>query len=107
MLELEMLIGVGAVALWTYLRFPRLRPRSLFVAALHLVVSFLAFATLPATLGALLQIGPSPEQARFLALALLISTFTYLLLAWIWFLARILRDLPSGPRGGHPVATKH
>jgi hypothetical protein len=71
------------------------------------VLSFFAFATLPVPLGALLRLTPSPEQARFFVLALVIPTLSYLLLAWIWFLARILRSLPGGPRGGHPVATKH
>src|SRR5207245_7340105 len=35
MLEPAMLIGLGAVAVWTYLNYPRLRPRSLLRAVMH------------------------------------------------------------------------
>src|SRR5206468_797854 len=39
MLEPATLIGLGAVAIWLYVRFPRLRPRSLFRAGVHLFLS--------------------------------------------------------------------
>jgi hypothetical protein len=40
-------------------------------------------------------------------LPLLIATLTYLLLSWIWLIARILHDLLGGtPRGGHPVSSE-
>jgi hypothetical protein len=30
---------------------------------------------------------------------------TYMLLSWVWLIARILHDLLGGsPRGGHPVS---
>ena len=40
MLEPAMFVGLGLVAVWTYVRYPRLRPRSLVLAALHVAVSF-------------------------------------------------------------------
>ena len=106
MLELEMLLGLGAVALWTHLRLPALRPRSLRRAAIHLVVSFAAFALLPTELGILLPLVAHSQEA-YVALALLMPTLTYLLLSWIWLSERILRDLLNrGPRGGHPATDK-
>ena len=39
-------------------------------------------------------------------LTLLISVLTYLLLSWVWLIARILQDIGSAPRGGHPVSAK-
>jgi hypothetical protein len=87
-------------------RFPRLRPTSLLRAILHVAVSFGAFALLPATLSLLLPVAPH-AQAPYLVLALLIPSLTYLLLSWVWLLARILHDLHGGPRGGHPAATEH
>ena len=106
MLELAMFLGLGAVAVWTHLRFPRLRPSSLVRAALHVAVSFLVFALLPNLLGLLLPLAPSHADANLLALALLMAILTYLLLSWIWLVARILHDLGGTPRGGHPAHGK-
>jgi len=106
MLEPAMFIGLGAVAFWVYLRYPRLRPRSLVLAAVHVAVSFAAFALLPTALGLLLPITASPSQAPYVVLALLIPSLTYLMVSWVWLLARILHDLFGGPRGGHPVQTR-
>ena len=100
-----MLIGLGAVAVWAHLRFPRLRPGSLLRAIVHVAVSFGAFAALPAAVGLLLPLAQSPAQARYMVLGLLIPTLTYVLLSWVWLLARILQDLFGGtPRNGHPVS---
>jgi hypothetical protein len=107
MLLAAMFIGLGMVAFWAYLRYPRLRPRSLVLAAVHVAVSFGAFALLPLALSLLLPAMPSPSQAPYVVLALLIPSLTYLLLSWVWLIARILHDLSGGPRGGHPVATDH
>jgi hypothetical protein len=107
MLEPAMFIGLGVVAFWFYLRYPRLRPGSLVLAVVHVAVSFGVFALLPTVLSLLLAAVPSPEQAPYVVLALLIPALTYLLVSWIWLLARILHDLFGGPRGGHPVATDH
>ncbi len=107
MLEPAMFLGLGAVAVWTYSRFPDLRPRSLAWAAVHVAVSFGAFMLLPATLGLLLPAVPSHALGAYVVLALLIPELTYVLLSWVWLIARILHDLLGGtPRGGHPVATK-
>lgn len=106
MLQSSMLIGLGLVAFWVYLRLPRLRPRSLVLAVVHVAVSFGAFALLPTTLRFLLPSLPSPSQAPYVVLAVLIPALTYLLLSWIWLLARVLHDVFGGPRGGHPVRTR-
>lgn len=107
MLEPAMLLGLGAVAVWTYVRFPRLRPRSVLRAALHVLVSLGAFALLPAALSLLLPLAPSPRQMPYVVVALLIPTLTYMLLSWVWLVARILHDLFGGtPRGGHPVGAE-
>jgi hypothetical protein len=105
-LEPAMLIGLGAVAVWTHQRFPRLRPDSLLRAAAQVAVSFGAFALLPALLGLALPL-LSPHALRLsVTLVLLIASMTYLLLTWVWLIARILDDLLGGtPRGGHPAAT--
>ena len=63
-----------------------------------------AFAALPWLLGVLLPVVPHP-QVPYIVLAALIVTMTYMLLSWIWLIARILHDLLGGsPRGGHPVS---
>jgi hypothetical protein len=74
---------------------------------LHVAVSFTWFALLPATLSLLLPLLPSHALQPGIMLALLIPTLTYVLLSWIWLIARVLHDLLGGtPRGGHPVATE-
>jgi ABC-type uncharacterized transport system permease subunit len=107
MLEPAMFLGLGVVAVWTHVRFPALRPRSLVRAAVRVAVSFGAFALLPAALAVVLPLAPTPTFRPYLALALLVPTLAYVLLSWVWLLARILHDLLGGtPRGGHPIATK-
>lgn len=107
MLEPAMLIGLGAVAIWTHLRFPGLRPSSLMRAAVQVIVSFGAFASVPLALSLLLPLLSSHTLQISSALALLMLTVTYLLLSWVWLIARILHDLLGGtPRGGHPAATE-
>ena len=106
MLLPAMFIGLGLVAVWTYVRYPRLRPRSLVGAVVHVLVSFAGFVLLPMMLSLLLPLAPSHELKLYVAVALLIPTLTYVLLSWVWLLARILHDLFGGtPRGGHPVAS--
>jgi hypothetical protein len=107
MLQPAMFIGLGAVAVWCHLRYPRLRPRSLVLAAVHVAVSFGVFALLPLALRFLMPMMATRGQTVYVVLVLLISTLTYLLLSWVWLLARILHDFLGGPRGGHPVATDH
>lgn len=107
MLEPAMFVGLGLVAVWAYVRYPRLRPGSLVLAAVHVAVSFGAFATLPTVLSLLLPLVSSHEMRPYVVLALLIAILTYLLLSWVWLLARILHDLFGGtPHGGHPVASE-
>jgi hypothetical protein len=105
MLEPAMLIGLGAVAVWFYLRYPRLRPRSLVLSAVHVAVSFVGFALLPSTLNLLVPLLPSHALQPYAVLALLIAVLTYVLLSWVWLIARILQSIGGNPRGGHPVGT--
>ena len=105
MLEPAMFTGLSAVAIWAYVRYPRLRPGSMLRAAVHVAVSFCGFALLPYVLSALLPQVPH-TQVPYVVLALLIPALTYVFLSWVWLLARILHDLSGGtPRGGHPAAT--
>src|ERR1700750_689923 len=93
MLEPAMFLGLGAVAVWTYVRFPGLRPGSLPKAAAHVAVSFLGFSLLPAALGFLLPVLASHDLRIAAALTLLIAAVTYLLVSWVWLIARLLHDL--------------
>lgn len=106
MLEPAMFLGLGVVAGWVYVRFPRLRPRSLVLSAVHVAVSFAGFALLPTALNLLLPPLPSRALQPYVVLSLLIPVLTYVLLSWVWLIARILSDLGGKPRGGHPVTTE-
>ena len=107
MLQAAMFIGLGLVAVWAYFRYPRLRPHSLVGAVAHVLVSFAGFALLPILLSLLLPVASSRELRASVVLALLIPTLTYVLLSWVWLLARVIQDVFGGtPRGGHPVSTR-
>jgi hypothetical protein len=106
MLEPAMLIGLGAVAVWAYVNYPHLQPGSLMRAIFHVAASFGCFALLPTLLGVLLPLFPSQASQPYAVLALLIPVLTYVLLSWVWLVARILHALSGGPRGGHPVSAK-
>ena len=106
MLEPAMLIGLGAVAVWAYVNYPRLRPRSLIRAVAHVMVSFAGFALLPELLSVVLPVLPSRTSQPYVVLMLLIPALTYLLLSWVWLIAGILHDIGGNPRGGHPVSAK-
>lgn len=106
MLEPAMFIGLGAVAAWTHVNYPRLRPHSLLRAVAHVAISFTGFALLPTVIRFLLPLVPVPPSRPFFVLTLLIAALTYLLLSWVWLIARILQDIGGKPRGGHPVSTE-
>ena len=101
-----MFIGLGAVAVWAYVNYPRLRPGSLITAVLHVIVAYAAFASLPALLSVLLPLLPSRAAQPYVVLTLLIGVLTYVLLSWVWLIARILQEIGGTPRGGHPVSTE-
>jgi hypothetical protein len=105
MLEPAMFTGLGLVAVWAYVRYPRIRPQSLVWAAIHVAVSFVGFALLPETLRLVLPLMPSRSTGLFVALTLLIPAITYVLLSWVWLIARIVELLGGTPRGGHPVSS--
>jgi hypothetical protein len=106
MLEPAMFIGLGLVAVWTYVNYPRQRPRSLILATVHVIVSFAGFALLPVLLSDVLPLLPTRASRPYVVLVLLIPALTYLLLSWVWLIDRILHDIGGNPRGGHPVSTK-
>jgi hypothetical protein len=106
MFETAMLLGLGAVAVWTRSRFPRLRPSSLLATFVHVGVSLALFVLVPAALGLLLPLASSHAEVALIALALLVPALTYLLLSWVWLVEWIIRYLHGGPRGGHPVSTE-
>ena len=98
-----MFIGLGGVALWLYIRYPCLRPRTLIGAALHVAVSFTLFALLPLGLRACRYVLPGRVWAATFVVGLLMPALCYVLLSWLWLIAR-LHDLgDSTPRGGHRV----
>ena len=76
------------------------------LAAIHVAISFAAFALLPMALGLLLPMVHSPAQTPYVVLALLIPALTYVLLSWVWLIARVLDLLNGTPRGGHPVSSE-
>jgi hypothetical protein len=72
----------------------------------RVIVAFAGFALLPALLGVLVPLLPSDRLQPYVVLTLLIQVMTYLLLSWVWLIARILHDIGRTPRCGHPVSAE-
>lgn len=99
-----MYLGLGLVALWTYLRFPARRPRSIGQAFTHVVLSFAFVLALPALLALVLAFLHGRSAVAVFLVGALMPSLLYLLLSWFWLLGRLVGDLGGGtPRGGHPV----
>jgi hypothetical protein len=102
-LEPAFFIGLGLVAVWLYLRFPRLRPSSMTGAIVHVGVSFLLFNLAPYGLHVCVWILPDPLSLAVFTGGVLIPTLGYVLLSWVWLMARIHDLGRPTPRGGHPA----
>ncbi len=102
-LEPATFIGLGAVAIWLYLRYPRFRPATIVRAIIHVGVSFGLFSLVPYGLSLTFRALPSTLALFVFVSCMLIPTLSYVLLSWLWLIARI-HDLGNAtPRGGHPV----
>lgn len=103
---LAMFLGLGAIAVWLHVRYPRRRPGSLLRAAAHVVLSCIGFGLVPGALSLLLtHVAPSPLRL-VLGLAVVMPAVTYWLLSWVWLLARIVSMLGGTPRGGLPASNE-
>jgi hypothetical protein len=104
-LQPAMYVGLGLVALWTYVRFPGRRPRSISHAFGHVVLSFALMLVLPVVLALVLAFLHGRGAVAVFLIGALMPSLGYLLLSWFWLLGRIVGDVDGGtPRGGHPVA---
>jgi hypothetical protein len=102
-LEPATMVGLGAVALWLYVRYPALRPRTIMRAMAHVGVSFGLFATLPYTVNLFIAVLPGKLALFAFLVLLLIPVLTYVLFSWVSLIAKIHEIAGSTPRGGHPV----
>jgi hypothetical protein len=102
-LEPATLLGLGAVAVWLYVRYPRLRPRSIMRAMGHVASSFGLFALLPYVVTPCLDALGRPLGPALFVVGLMIPVLTYVLFSWLGLMARLHDLADSTPRGGHPV----
>jgi hypothetical protein len=102
-LEPAFFLGLGAVAVWIYLRYPRLRPQSLIRAIVHVAISFGSFGLVPYAIGPCARNLPPSLSLLVIVVGLIVPTLGYVLLSWIWLIAKIHDIGNSLPRGGHRV----
>jgi len=102
-LEAATFLGLGTVAVWLHVRYPGLRPRTVVRAAIHVGVSFALFDLCPDGLRLCLLL-PAPASVAIFVTVMLLPALLYVLLSWLWLIARIYELGDSTPRGGHPVA---
>jgi hypothetical protein len=103
-LEPAFFLGLGTVAIWLYLRFPRLRPSTLTGAIVHVAASFFLFGLVPFAVGFCLRTLPAPVWLVAIVFGMIVPTLGYVFLIWLWVIARIHDIGNSLPRGGHPAA---
>jgi hypothetical protein len=102
-LEPAFFLGLGAVAVWFYLRFPRLRPQSITRAIVHVAISFTLFSLVPYAIGPSMRSLPPALSLLVVIAGFVIPTLGYVLLSWVWLIAKV-HDLGNSlPRGGHRV----
>jgi hypothetical protein len=95
--------GLGLVAVWLYIRFPGRRPQTMTRAVIHVIVAFTLFNFVPYGIRPC-QALPAPLSVAVFVAGFLLPALCYVLLSWLWLIARI-QDLGNfKPRGGHPVA---
>jgi uncharacterized membrane protein YfcA len=97
-----MFVGVGALAVWVHMRFPRLQAKTLLRAFVHIGLALAALQIVSVLVGASLHSLPRPYVAVTVVVLMTILALCYVLLSWIWLLV-CLRDRGL-PRGGHPVS---
>jgi hypothetical protein len=102
-LEAAFFVGLGLVAVWLYLRYPRLRPNSILAAIAHVGISFLAFSFAPYGLGLCHRMLPGQLSLAVFIVGVLIPSLGYVFLSWVWLMAQIHDLGRPKPRGGHRV----
>jgi hypothetical protein len=103
--EPGMFLGVGTLAIWMHVRFPKLEPRSTRAMLVHLGGAVLLFNFAPMVVGLAMTSLPQPLSVAVAVAGVTIPTFCYVLMSVIWLLARIRGEMGSTPRGGHPART--
>lgn len=65
MFESATVFGLGALAVWAYVRFPKMRPQSLVRAASQVAIPFIALSLLPELLGLLLPVARERHRSYY------------------------------------------
>jgi hypothetical protein len=102
-LEPATLLAHGLVAVWVWVRYPRLRPSSLMRAMVHVALSFCLFALLPYLISPSLNALGKPLGSFLFVVLLLVPTLTYVLFSWLGLMAKLHDLADSKPSGGHRV----
>lgn len=99
-------IGLGLVALWLYARFPNRRPETLMRAVARVMVAFGVFMTLPLEAAAYKSAFTGPTAGLFFIFGVAMPLLCWVMLSWLWLLARVIHDYgPDLPSGGHPATS--
>lgn len=91
-----LLLGAVILAVWTFLRFGRLGPRSLQGVVVHFLVAWMLVSAMPDLADGVVA-ARLPAAGLVISFGLLLPVFTYLFLTSAWC-ARLLVSLLSGLR---------
>jgi uncharacterized BrkB/YihY/UPF0761 family membrane protein len=102
--EPSMFLGVAVLAVWVHVRLPDIKPKTLRSAAVHVLLSIVSFSLAPIPVRATLHALPLPLSIVVAIGAITIPALCYVLLSWVWFIARVIDAGASRPSGGHPAS---
>ncbi len=90
-LSTALVLGAGALALWAYVRFPRLAPEDWRVAAAHVGVGFVALNLAPPIVEAAVALPGTLAQATSIVAAVLLPLgYVSLGVLWLFLTVRVL-----------------
>jgi hypothetical protein len=88
-------VGAAVLAIWFRARLGDRKPKSLKVAAVHVVLAGLALAFMPTGIGRVLGDDPAPGTSAVGLFGLFLPAMTYVMLSALWLLERLQRLLEA------------
>jgi hypothetical protein len=97
--------GSILLAVWVYVRLPRLRPTGAAGAIGHVAASYAAFHLAPVLVSLVGRVLPAPASIVVAVAAVVVPGLCYLYVSWLWLMTWVARRLWGGPRGGQLART--
>jgi hypothetical protein len=95
--------GSVLLAIWVFVRLPRLRPTTFRGAITHIAVAYGAFHLAPYLIPVCAHLAPTPVSVVLAVAGLVLPGLCYMYVSWIWLFGLIAKHLSGRSGGGHLV----